>query len=380
MTKLQVPTRWILALGLVGLLALIVAAFPHKWVGASTTPTTPSAGVLDHIVLSATQLTVSSGAQRQFTVSGFDVNNNAVTDITASWTKVNGPGTITTGGLFTAGTGPATTEIKVTVTQTSHNVTLTGTSTITINAPPPTPVPTKIPQNPAGPTPTPIPVSSGEASGVISPVNGGHLTVQTSTASGTSTAMGVSVPSGATTGYVGGAITKVSSGNVPPATSTALFKVAGQVYQVSFTDSNGNPVHSFKDSNGNPVGVTVTVGYTQAAADAAGGANNLKIEKYDSPPGAWVDLTPDTVDHVHHTLSVTVYNFSLFAVGVPVPPPATPTPVSSVTPTPTPVLPPTGGYAPSSGAVGGLIVLGLVLMSGGLFVVRRVRPHREAKG
>jgi hypothetical protein len=65
-------------------------------------------GPLDHITITPGSATVIAGATRQFTAQGFDAHNTAIPDLVFNWSVVNGGGTISNAGLFTAGITPGT--------------------------------------------------------------------------------------------------------------------------------------------------------------------------------------------------------------------------------------------------------------------------------
>jgi len=136
------------------------------------------------------------------------------------------------------------------------------------------------------------------------------------------------------------------------------------------------------------------VKFTDAEAADAGGASNLVIMKYDENAGAWSKLNT-TVDLLNKTLSAQVKSFSLFGVGVPeevgvpeivVPPTPTPTATATATataaaratatPRPDVALPATGDVTPGAGTIMGFIVLGLIVLTSGVAIVRRRQVAR----
>jgi endoglucanase len=94
---------------------------------SGTAQVTVTAGAFSIITLSPATATITSGTTQQYTATGKDANNNAIT-VTPTWT-VSGGGTITTSGLFTATTigGPFT------VTATSGSI--SATAQVTVSAP-----------------------------------------------------------------------------------------------------------------------------------------------------------------------------------------------------------------------------------------------------
>ena len=86
-----------------------------------------------------------------------------------------------------------------------------------------------------------------------------------------------------------------------------------------------------------------------------------------------------TVDLANMTISASVKTFSLFGVGVPeVGQPAAPDAAATATPRPPSVvtLPATGDVAPGNNSVVAFIVIGMLLMSGGIIVIRRRQISR----
>ena len=77
---------------------------------------TVNPGPLATIVVAPTSPTLQSGAAQQFTATGKDAAGNTI-PLTATWSVVNGGGTISPSGVFTAGptTGTFTNTVKVTV-------------------------------------------------------------------------------------------------------------------------------------------------------------------------------------------------------------------------------------------------------------------------
>src|SRR5512139_3567951 len=66
--------------------------------------TTILSGPLDHIIVTPTLATVAAGGVQQFTAQGYDAAGNLIPNLPFSWQVVNGGGTISAQGLFTAGT------------------------------------------------------------------------------------------------------------------------------------------------------------------------------------------------------------------------------------------------------------------------------------
>ena len=119
-----------------------------------------------------------------------------------------------------------------------------------------------------------------------------------------------------------------------------------------------------------PASIDLRLGNTFLSPRAKEGIYSMAHEvEYDEVTGDWSALST-TVDLAGMTISASVKTFSLFGVGVPevgepVVPGATATAASEVT------LPATGDAALDSKGVVAFIVLGLLLMMGGVAVIRR---------
>jgi hypothetical protein len=101
--------------------------------------------------------------------------------------------------------------------------------------------------------------------------------------------------------------------------------------------------------------VEITVSYSAADKSAAGTPilNTLKLYVYDSVSGAWLELGSIT-DVVNETLTTAQLGTGVFALVA------------------KPTLPSTGGWAPSSGMVMGVMLAGFLMMltGSGYYVVR----------
>ena len=96
-----------------------------------TATVTVTAGALATITVTPTPVTLPVTGMQQFTAVGRDVNGNTVA-IAVAWTVAAGGGSITSGGLFTAGTVPGTYTNTVTATSGA----LSGTATVTVTTGP----------------------------------------------------------------------------------------------------------------------------------------------------------------------------------------------------------------------------------------------------
>jgi LPXTG-motif cell wall-anchored protein len=191
----------------------------------------------------------------------------------------------------------------------------------------------------------------------------------------------ITIKPGSVDEYVAVDVSPIQPASVPEVPTALRVRVStGGVVDITFKDADGNPITNFVSDRA----ITVTVKFTDAEAADAGGANNLVIMKYDENAGSWSKLTT-TVDLFNKTLSSQVKTFSLFGVGIPgvavQPTAAAPTAtVAAGLPTATPrtdvVLPATGDVAPGAGAIMGFIVLGLLLVTSGVAIVRRRQVAR----
>ncbi len=362
------PRRWLIAIVFASIVALTAGSFTDVWAasnGADTGGTLPAE--LTTVELDVTSITVSSGSTRTFTAVGLDLNGDVVSGVTFVFSIDSGGGSIDPDtGRFTAPTGPVAAVI-VRVRATQGSFADETTATVTVKTPPPTPVPTAVPVNPPGDIPPPPPPSTpGGVSEVITPEDGGTVTLETTgTAEEPGREITITVPSSAVDGFVALDVAPVSALSVPPVPAALRVRVSGTVIALTFTDIDGNPIDNFVANRA----VTITMSYTQADADDAGGAQNLVIMKFDEVTADWVAL-PTTVNLAAMTISASVKTFSLFGVGIPeVEEPASLDPTA--TPEPSVSLPATGDVAPGNNAVIAFIVIGVLLMSGGVIAIRR---------
>lgn len=348
------PRRWLVAIVFASILALAAGSFTVVW----------AAGELKTVELDVAEITVSSGSSRTFTVVAKDADGAVAPNVSFEFSIVGGGGSITSGGVFTAPTGAATTSVQVVATQ-EGSPSATSTALVTVKAPKPKPEPTPAPVNPPGEIPAPPPSSTpGGVSETITPAEGGSVSLTT-----TGGEVTIVVPVGAVDDFVALDVAPVASASVPSVPGALRIRVGSTVVDLTFTDTDGNPIDNFVANKA----VTITISYTQADADEAGGAQNLVIMKFDKSTQTWSTLAT-TVNLANRTMSASVKSFSLFGVGIPeVGDPA------STDPTATPSgisLPATGDVAPGNGAVIAFTLLGLLLMTGGITVIWR----RSASG
>ena len=357
------PRRWLAAIVFASIVVLAAGSFTVLW----------AAGELDSVELDVAEITVSSQSSRTFTSVAKDTDGNVAPDVSFAYSIIlGGGGNITNAGVFTAPTGPATTTVQVVAIQEGAS-SATSTALVTVKAPKPAPDPTPVPVNPSDVIPPPPPPSTpGGESETITPAEGGTVTLTTTgTAQEPGRDVTIVVPVGAVDDFVALDVAPVASASVPPVAAALRIRVSGTVVDLTFTDIDGNPIDNFVAGRA----VTITISYTQADADEAGSAQNLVIMKFDAVSGEWAALAT-TVDLSNMTITASVKTFSLFGVGIPqVGEPAGPDPTA--TPVPSVSLPATGDVAPGNNSVIAFIVLGLLLMTGGITVIRRRQVSRN---
>jgi hypothetical protein len=90
-------------------------------------------GPLHHVKLSPETAGLFFGQNQQFIAEAFDANDNPIPDVQLAWEVVTGVGTITSNGLFTAGTGTGTVETTIKVTAESDGLSASATAVVTIS-------------------------------------------------------------------------------------------------------------------------------------------------------------------------------------------------------------------------------------------------------
>jgi hypothetical protein len=113
-------------IGALVVMALIAVVF------VGVLPANAAAGVLDHVQITPTSATVPVGSPVQFLAQSYDSNNAVITGVTYQW-SVSGGGTISTTGLFTAGTTIGKFNVQVTATQGTLSKTATAVVKVTAN-------------------------------------------------------------------------------------------------------------------------------------------------------------------------------------------------------------------------------------------------------
>ena len=89
-------------------------------------------GALAQIVTAPTKIDLGMGMTQQFIAAGIDKYGNRITGLDYKWSVSGNAGTITTDGLFTAGSTPGTYNDDITVEATKNSVTITATSDVTV--------------------------------------------------------------------------------------------------------------------------------------------------------------------------------------------------------------------------------------------------------
>ena len=108
--KTDLPTEYYLFTEQAGNIQeqLLNGSFGVPVFNGSTSVTFTLAGALDHITVTPNPASLVAGATQQFTAQGYDASNNPLPNLTYTWSVANGGGSITSGGLFTAGSTPGT--------------------------------------------------------------------------------------------------------------------------------------------------------------------------------------------------------------------------------------------------------------------------------
>jgi LPXTG-motif cell wall-anchored protein len=400
-----ISKRWIAMFTAVGLGSLLVALFSPAWSGSraevsaqtsvcattgGTVPTLP--GLLTKVVVLPASVTMTANQSQVFQAFACAANGTEITSgVTIVWSRSPAVGSIASDGTYTAGTVSATTDVIITA-QASQSGTLpvvvSGTSTAIVNPPPPpAPTPTPIPPF-TGPTPVPPPKPADvQVQELVLPDKpltasatdaGGQKVIEVSIPAGT-----VSKPAFVQAGVLTAtqAAAKAAIDALPP----TLVRTSDKIVQIDLVDEKGVKITG-------PLAqpITLRIPYTDAEAAAAGGALNLRILRYDTVTKGWAPLAT-TVDTVKKELSAILTSLSIFTLGTtvteaPTPvPTATPAPTATAVPptaapqptaTPKPALPSTGGLAPSSPLLFGLLAGGIALAVFGVVFLRRRQQDR----
>ncbi|MBI4201537.1 MAG: hypothetical protein HY532_00280 [Chloroflexi bacterium] len=235
--------------------------------------------------------------------------------------------------------------------------------TATPVVPTPTPVPTTVVPEASV---TPVPAPTGGASKIVQP----NAATSLSAPDGSVT-VNVPITAHSTTFQLvyGPRTTGVPAG-------TAAIKVL-RAFDLNAHNTSGAQISiNFI----NPLTIIAT--YTNADAQAAPGGNaaNLKILNYDATNNVWVALNTQ-VNIGAQTLTAQASHLSLFAVGSSNPGPQTPgeleaTPTATPTATATPKPPGTGDFAPGSGLMLGLLLVGFLMVAGSTAYLLQTRKTK----
>jgi|GEM_PF-3502653 len=103
-------------------------------------PAAAQAGILDHVTVTPASATLVPGGAQQFTAQAFDIANNPVAGATFLWNMASGGGTISSTGLFTAGTTQGIFTNTVQAFAVQGAVIKFGSASVTVTAPAPGPL------------------------------------------------------------------------------------------------------------------------------------------------------------------------------------------------------------------------------------------------
>lgn len=114
------------------MVAVAVLALAGGILFAARPTVAQTVGALDHVTITPASASLQLQAQQQFSAQAYDASNNPIAALTYAWSVVNGGGSITTGGLFTAGAvaGSYANTVKVSVTQDAISKNATASVTI----------------------------------------------------------------------------------------------------------------------------------------------------------------------------------------------------------------------------------------------------------
>jgi LPXTG-motif cell wall-anchored protein len=305
--------------------------------------------------------------------------NQITSGLTVTWSRSPAIGSIGSDGIYVAGTVSATTNVTITaqVTQSGGPTRSASANASITPPPPPPPVPTPIPPF-TGPTPVPPPKPANvQIQEIVLPDK--PVTASVTDASGKKV-IEVSIPAGTVSkpAFVqAGALSltqadaKAAIDVLPP----SFLRATDKIVQIDVVDEKGVKITG-------PLAqpMTLCMPYTDAEAAVGGGALNLSILRYGTDTKVWAPLAT-TVNTVKKELCATLTRLSIFTFGTTVTQVATP--VATATPrptataapqptaTPSPALPSTGGLAPSSSVLLGLLGGGVALAAFGVMFLRR---------
>ena len=99
---------------------------------SATASVTIVPGPLEQVVIAPDPADIGMESTQQFVAVGADQYGNPISGLTFDWSVGTGSGTITTGGLFTAGTEPGDYDSTVKVTATQGSITGSATASVTV--------------------------------------------------------------------------------------------------------------------------------------------------------------------------------------------------------------------------------------------------------
>jgi hypothetical protein len=269
-------------------------------------------GALATISISPSPDTLAAGSTRQFTATGKDASGNTVS-ITPAWSVASGGGTISSAGLFTAGTTAGT--FANTVKATSGSV--SGTVTVTVTATGPGPLAT------ITLSPSPASVAAGGTQQFTAVGKDAGGTVVSITPTWSIVAGGGTIDSAGlfTAGPVAGTFTntvKATSGTVSGTTTVTV--TVGPLATIALAPSPDtlaiNATRQYvavgRDAGGNEVSITPTW-----SIQASGGSvDNAGLFTAGTTPGTFENTVKATSGSVSGTATVTVTVGPLAAITV----------------------------------------------------------------
>lgn len=380
-----IPRRWIFSLALVGLVSIFAVSYAAVWSSTAIANSQGTGGgtgiggapladglTIDDNPASNTLpsgLSMQSGQQLLISIQLHDKTgapNNALPNLTFNWTSSGSVSIIgsTTGSSVTVqanSSGTGTVQATVTQDQSTSNFVVVRDMTITVLSPGAAATASAPPTNPGSP-----PLSIPNSTGVVTP-EGTLLVSSTGLESGgnpENQALGnrpvIFIQSGSVNGFFG-----VNVNSVDPATLPAMparFIRGSSATDISFVDELGTVQNNFRLLR------SAKVCLPTASGDLANGFSNIRVLRFNSSVGQWVELT-STYNTITRQVCANSSNFSNFAVGVlQVQVQATQGPIGN--------LPATGGWSPGSGLLLFAGLFGFVLVGGGVVSMRRARNAR----
>lgn len=359
-----IPRRWIFSVALVGLVTIFAVAYSAVWspvASAHPDDTEGSAGTGNSTLAEKTDeqtltsastlpegLTLTPGEQIHVSVDLIDgtdsINNELDSSVTYSWS------TVVSGINVVAGASARTAileanssgKVKVEITQVRKNETWKVTRFIEITvvaAPVPEPS-DPLPTNPPGPVPSDIP----NADGVAAPESSLNLSQNGSS---------FQMPVGSLNVFAGVRLDSVSVSSLPSPPSG--FELGSAAVDVVFVDTGGNDLSNFSLLRAG------TVCLDTAPGDLVNGFDRVKLLKYNSGPQPVV--LSSTYNILTGQVCASSTTYSVFAIGV----------QQAVTPPDGGGLPATGGWSPTNSILILAGLLGVALIGGGAFTLRRAK-------